>query len=174
MERVKERKLHRWCRRELRALNISPPLRVDDLCDRLGERRGRPIRLVAFPLPVPGPFGVWLATDKADYIVYQSQTTRVHQDHIVLHEIGHILAGHRGDRGDPGSWTAALPDLSPEMVRRALGRSFYDASHEREAELIATIIMQWAAVVDYVTPHRSDTAAARKLEALFNDRAGWL
>jgi hypothetical protein len=174
MGRVRERELRRWCRRELRALDITPPLRVDELCDRLGERRGRPIRLVSFPLPVPGPFGVWLATDNADYIVFQSQTTRVHQDHIVLHEIGHMLAGHQADHGDPGLWTAALPDLSPDLVRRALGRNSYDARHEREAELIATIIMEWASVVDYATPHRSDTAAARALEAVFDDRPGWL
>ena len=56
------------------------------------------------------------------------------------------------------------------MIRRALGRGSYGDRHEREAELIATIIMEWASVVDYETPHRSDTAAARKLEALFNDR----
>ena len=60
------------------------------------------------------------------------------------------------------------------MVRRVLGRSSYDARHEREAELIATIIMGWASVVDYLTPYRADTAAARKLEELFNDRPGWL
>lgn len=34
---------------ELRALGIEPPLRVDVLCQRLGERRGRPLRLVSSP-----------------------------------------------------------------------------------------------------------------------------
>jgi hypothetical protein len=171
---MNERELRRWCRRELRALDVRAPLRVDELSDRVGRRRGRPIRLVPFRLPVPGPFGVWLATSTTDYIVFQSHTTRAHQDHIVLHEIGHILAGHHDEVTDPSLWTLALPDLSPDMVRRAFGRSAYEARHEREAELIATIIMEWASVLDYVTPHRSDTVAARQLEALFNDRPAWL
>lgn len=171
---MKERTLRKWCREELRALRIDPPLRVDVLCERLGERRGRPIRLVPFPLPVPGPFGVWLATSANDYIVYQAETTRVHQDHIILHEVGHILAEHESDESDQGFWRTELPDLSPDLIRRALRRSSYEADREREAELVATIIMEWASVLDYTTPHRSDRAAVRYLEAAFNDQPGWL
>lgn len=171
---MRERDLRRRCKRELRALDIDPPLRVDVLCERLGLRRGRPIRLVPYSLPVPGPFGLWLATASTDYIVYQAETTRMHQDHIILHEVGHILADHASDDTDDAYWRNAMPDLSPEMIRRALRRTSYDAEHEREAETVATIIMEWASVLDYVTPHRSDQAAVRRLEAAFNDRQGWL
>ena len=122
---------------------------------------------------MPGPFGVWLSTDSTDYIVFQAGTTRVHQDHIILHEVGHIMADHHSDEDHEQFWRTELPDLSPDMIHRALRRSSYEAHHEWEAELVATIIMEWASALDEVTPHRSDQAAVRRLEAVFNDQ-GWL
>jgi Zn-dependent peptidase ImmA (M78 family) len=147
---------------------------VDVLCRRLGERRGRPIRLVPYALPVPGPFGLWLATAAADYIVFQSETTRMHQDHIVLHEIGHILADHHSRDTGLECWQAALPDLSPEAVRRALARGCHDSEQEHEAETVATIIMQWASEFDVSAPLQADTDATRRLEAAFGQHSGWL
>ncbi len=155
-------------------MDIEPPLRVDVLCERLGQRRGRPIRLVAYPLPVPGPFGLWLATAAHDYIVFQSETTRMHQDHIILHEIGHILADHGRDDPDVELCRTAMPDLSPEMVRRALARGCHDSEQEREAEALATIIMEWASELDSVTPLRADQDGLRKLASAFGERPGWL
>jgi hypothetical protein len=171
---VRERELRRRCRLELRALRIEPPLRVDVLCQRLGERRGRQLRLVSYSLPVPGPFGLWLATASTDYILYQAETTRVHQDHIILHEVGHIMADHRSDDTDDAYWQQMMPDLSLEVIRRALRRTYYDTEQEREAELVATIIMQWASVLDYVTPRASNEGAVRRLEDALGDRQGWL
>lgn len=171
---MKERELRRRCRRELRALNILPPLRVDILCQRLGQRRGRPIRLVSYSLPVPGPFGLWLATASTDYILYQAETTRVHQDHIILHEVGHILANHCSDDTDDEYWQQMMPDLSLEVIRRALRRTYYDTEQEQEAELVATIIMEWASVLDYVTPRPSPEVAVQRIQDTLGDRQGWL
>lgn len=173
-EAVRERELRRRCRRELRALAIDPPLRVDLLCQRLGKRRGRPIRLVSYSLPVPGPFGLWLATGSTDYILYQAETTRVHQDHIILHEVGHILADHHSDDTDDEYWRQMMPDLSLEVIRRALRRTHYDTEQEQEAELVATIIMEWASVLDYVSARPSAEPAVRRLQDALGDRQGWL
>lgn len=171
---MRERELRRRCRRDLRALGIEPPLRVNVLCQRLGERRGRPIRLVSYSLPVPGPFGLWLATASTDYILYQAETTRVHQDHIILHEVGHILANHRSDDTDDEYWQQIMPDLSLDVIRRALQRTYYDTEQEQEAELVATIIMEWASVLDYVTSRRSTEPVAQRLQDALGDRQGWL
>src|SRR5437764_2594450 len=97
---MSERQLRRQCRRLLGKLDVRPPLDVAALCTRLGEVRGKPIRLVAHPIPVPGPFGAWISTAKADYILYQTETSKLHQDHIIVHELGHILAGHQSDDED--------------------------------------------------------------------------
>lgn len=176
IRRRAERELRRRVRRELQALEIQPPLRVDVVCQRLGERRGRPIRLVAYPIPVPGPFGLWIATTSADYILYQAETTRVHQDHIILHEVGHILAGHVSADTDDSVWTQLMPNIAPEVIRRMLRRTSYDAAHEREAELVATIIQEWAVVLDVVRPELpvERSADVERLDASLQRHYGWL
>jgi hypothetical protein len=175
-QRGMERELRHSVRRELQALEIMPPLQVEMLCQRLGERRGRPIRLVSYPLPVPGPFGVWIATTLADYILYQTNTTRVHQDHIILHEVGHILAGHEGLHTDDAVPAQLVPDISPDAIRRVRRRTSYDAAYEREAELVATIIQEWAIVLDAVSsgPLAERSADIERLDASLKRRNGWL
>ncbi|OLZ72836.1 hypothetical protein AV521_07685 [Streptomyces sp. IMTB 2501] len=171
---MKERELRRRCKRELRALDVRPPLRVEALCQQLGERRGRPIRLVAHPLPMPGPFGVWIATDSADYILYQQETSKTHQDHIILHEVGHIMADHQGVDTDDSFLQTTMPELSPGMVTRALRRTSYDEAHERQAELVATIILEWASVLDRVTPRQASDPSMQRVQTALGDRRGWL
>ncbi|MFL6145652.1 MAG: hypothetical protein ACJ72N_27790 [Labedaea sp.] len=183
---MRERDLRRRCRRLLNELHIRPPLDVEELCRRVGESRRKPIRLVPHPIPVPGPFGVWITTENAEYILYQRETSKAHQGHIVLHELGHILAGHRSDVADdallaelypdvePDTLREQYPDLEPDAVRRALRRTSYDTDQEREAETVATIILEWASVLDRVAPSPSADATARRMGAALGDRIGWL
>lgn len=174
---MSERELRRRCRRLLNELDIRPPLDVHELCRRVGQQRGKPIRAIAHPIPVPGPFGAWITTDTADYILYQRETTKAHQGHIILHELGHILAGHRSDEDDDVllDVTPEYPDLAPDAVRRALRRTSYDSEHEREAETVATIILEWASVLDSVgPPPASSDAAAQRMGTALTDRLGWL
>lgn len=183
---MRERLLRRRCRALLTALDIRPPLDVAELCRRVGTARGKPIRLLAHPLPVPGPFGVWITTTRADYILYQQQTSKAHQSHIVLHELGHILAGHRSDEADgmlleelfsdvePDAMRERYPDLAPDVVRRALRRTSYDTEQEREAETVATIILQWASVLDQVSRPTSTDMVAQRMATALGDRMGWL
>lgn len=184
---MRERELRRRCRRLLNELGIRPPLDVLELCRNVGKQRGRPIRLIAHRIPVPGPFGVWIATGQADYIVYQQDTSKAHQRHIILHELGHMLAGHHTTAEDdglvtlltpdvppPGGLREQYPDLEPESVRQALRRTSYDTDHEREAETVATIILEWASVLDRVAPKSSDEDTAQRIEAALGERLGWL
>lgn len=171
---LKERRLKRHCRQVLRDLGVQPPLQVDELCRLLGESRGRPLRLVPYALPVPGPYGVWISTEAADYVLYQRETTKPHQDHIILHEVGHILADHRSDDTDDAFWQEEMPDLSLKTIRRALRRTSYDAEEEREAELTATIILEWALVLDQVAPRRAGEPSLDRVQRALGDRRGWL
>jgi hypothetical protein len=181
---MRERELRRRCRKLLNELDIRPPLDVHELCRRVGTQRGKPIRAVAHSIPMPGPFGAWITTNNADYILYQQATSRAHQDHIVLHELGHILAGHRSEEDDDsllgglGSHDQAssqFPDLAPDAVRRALHRTSYDSEQEREAETVATIILEWASVLASVgPPPASSDATAERMGNALTDRLGWL
>lgn len=108
-----------------------------------------------------------------EVIFYQEETTRVHQDHIILHEIGHILANHQDD----GDISEDLPDLGPDFPRdlttRGFRRTCYTEDYEREAELVATIIQEWAVVIDYVTPRTSEDPALGPLRFALNPHWGW-
>ncbi|MGW0366196.1 hypothetical protein [Streptomyces sp. NPDC002990] len=169
-----ERTLRKRCRSILRQLGITAPLRVPELCRLLGEHRGRPIRLVPYSLSVPGPYGLWIAGAQADFIFYQKETSQAHQDHIVLHEVGHILADHGSDESEDAVWQEVLPDLSTEVINRALRRTSYAEEREREAELVATIILEWASVLDRVTPRAPGDISARRVHTALADRQGWL
>lgn len=172
MRERRERHLRGRVRRELQSLGIRPPLQVDVLCERLGQRRRRPIRLMPYPIPVPGPFGLWIATTEADLILYQAETTSAHQDHIILHEVGHILADHASDETDDEVWASLMPTISPEVIRRALRRTCYSTDAECEAELVATIILDWASVTDQLDPLSSDSRL-RRMEGALGENPGW-
>ncbi|MBY8862060.1 hypothetical protein K7711_36675 [Nocardia sp. CA2R105] len=171
-----ERTLRRQCRDLLRELGIHPPLDVETLCRLVGERQGRPIRLIAQPIPVPGPFGAWIATARADYIFFQSETTPSHQQHIILHELGHLLASHRSEVDDESMIAMLSPDggLPPQLVRRALQRTSYDTDQEREAETIASIILEWASVAECVAPAPSPSPTTQRIGTSLTYRVGWL
>lgn len=171
----RERRLQRSCRRLLRDLDIRPPLDVGQLCARLGEHRGRPIELYPYPIVTPGPFGLWFSLEDADAIFFQQETTPAHQTHIVMHELGHLLADHPSDETDSDEAVRVIREQLPgfDDPPRARRRTCYDSDYEREAELVATIILHWAAVADRVmTP--STTTTARRLGAALGDRVGWL
>ncbi|MEU1824125.1 hypothetical protein ABZ502_17065 [Streptomyces abikoensis] len=170
---VSESELRRATRREMRLLGIKPPLNVETLCQAIGEKLGRPIELRPWPLPKPGPLGVMAETDVAYVILYQAETTRLHQEHIILHEIGHILGDHQGITLDV-SQNLAVAGLKDSAVRRILGRCSYDSGQECQAELFATIMLEWASVLDCVTPSPSADPSVRRVQDALGDRRGWL
>lgn len=173
MRRARERQLKRHVRAELRAMQITPPLRVDVLCRRLAERRGRRLRLVPFPLSPELPFGLWLGFPEGDFLVFQSETSRPHQDLIILHEVGHILAGHESDERDERVWEEWL-ELSAQTIRM-MRRTHYDQEHEQEAEVTATVIQKWASVLDHSAPRlNAGDPMVQQLQSALGDRQGWL
>ncbi|AHH95738.1 hypothetical protein [Kutzneria albida] len=177
--RASDRELQRRCRRLLRELDIQPPLDISELCARLGRQRGRPIKLISYPIPADGPFGLWLRDETTDYIVYQRHTTEPHQKHIILHEVGHILADHPSDEDaddlaqllnrPKAGGAGQLPDTADGLRRRTA----YDQREEHEAETVATIILEWASVLD-ILQLPSAPGPAEEMDAALGERLGWL
>ncbi|MDQ8702860.1 hypothetical protein RCO28_10210 [Streptomyces sp. LHD-70] len=66
------------------------PWNVDVLCQELARIGGRPLTLHSVDLP-EFPFGMWIDDGRGDRILYRSSATGYHRDHIVLHEICHLL-----------------------------------------------------------------------------------
>ena len=153
--------LRRRLRSELRAAGIEGPTPMAEVCARLGEHRGKPIRLLGVPMEVPGPFGLWIKTTAADVILYQrTGTTRFHQEHIIAHELGHLLADHPSDEGDDEMWRQLLPDIPPDAIRSALRRrTTYANEYEQEAEALATVLLEATTKAQEITlPGRSPRA----------------
>ncbi|WP_328940941.1 hypothetical protein OG259_04215 [Streptomyces sp. NBC_00250] len=180
--RTVESDLQRRLRRELQALGVRPPLDVEALCLALAEKRRRPIVLKPARLEKPGPSGLWVDTPGMDVILYQQETTRFHQDLIILHEVGHIIvaddeaAGVDGALEDPDDyvegWATLIPVLDRKLIQRVSRRCSYDSEEECSVELAATIIMEWASKLRDV-PLSEDPAVSR-IEKALGDRTGWL
>lgn len=178
---VNERRIRWQCRRLLREFDMRPPLEVAELCRRVGAHRGLPIRLVEWPLAIPGATGLSfeavLAGTRSDVIVYQKEASRWHQNHIILHELGHILADGGEDDGEDPSSEADFAQIALRIpfgdVRRRFRRTCYDCPNEREAELIATIIMEWAVALD-APPTVVGHAGTDSMRTSLSYRVGWL
>ncbi|MFE5587446.1 ParH-like protein, partial [Kitasatospora sp. NPDC056531] len=111
------------------------------------------------------PCGLLVSPQEADSIVYTADTGTLHQRHILVHEIAHLMLDHAGSAPlDPAA--ALLPHLSPALVRRVLGRTRYDEPQEREAELLASLILSRAARADAAGPPGPAPGSPGSLDAL--------
>lgn len=136
-------KLRRSCEAAVAALAMTVPFDHVAFTAALAGSRGRPIHLHPHHSP-PGPCGLWIALDDADHVYYDATTTPLHRQHIVLHELGHVVCDHRGS-GPGGEWVRRLmPGLNPAMVARVLGRSVYGDEEEVEAEMFASVVVERA------------------------------
>lgn len=134
------------CEQRLADLRLPVPFDLDAFCRALALRRGKPLTVVDMP-PADdgGPSGAWIATDDADYVFVVRSARALHREHIVLHELAHMIFDHSGapPLGD-GDAAALLPAFDSETIARVLGRSRYTEVEEREAELLATMIAERA------------------------------
>ena len=134
--------LRRRCELRLRDLQLPLPFDVSAFCDRVATQRGRPILLRSIASRA-GPWGLWVATASSDVIFFEADTSPLHQQHIILHELSHMLCDHTPlPVTDPATLQMLLPDLGPETIRHVLSRVAYSAEEEREAEILASLVLQ--------------------------------
>ena len=72
---------------------------LDHFVQYLEVRRGRSVIRVPYDFK-PGLTGLWIPAETADYIFYTQFTHPIHQVHIILHEIAHMLLEHPCKRID--------------------------------------------------------------------------
>jgi hypothetical protein len=137
-----DKRLRRRCEARVQKLDLSAPFEVYSFCERLSAQRDRPILLQSVP-GTANACGVWVSVPSADLIFYEQDTSPMHQDHIILHEISHLLCEHQPVPVSAREISHLLfPDLHPETVKRVLQRSGYATEEEREAELLASLILE--------------------------------
>ncbi|MGW2488738.1 ParH-like protein [Streptomyces sp. NPDC001606] len=144
---MNRRGLRRKCTRLIEGLNLSVPFSLEDLCRQTSERRRRRIRLAPLAFPASGPAGLLVSTASVDYVFYEAHTTPTHQNHVAVHELGHLLLGHSGT--DPAGDGAEVPggtllpdDIDPALIRHMLGRTHYSRPDEYAAEYFATQVLR--------------------------------
>jgi hypothetical protein len=156
------RELRRRCEDRLQDVELPTPFDVRRFAEMVAARRDRAILLKG--IHTEGEtLGAWVPLARGDVIVFEERTSTLHQQHIILHELSHLLCGHHADARP----TDLLPDLRPEVVEAVLHRHRYSTEAELEAELMASLIRERAAHNDALLPRRGmdDGGLAGRLEA---------
>jgi hypothetical protein len=166
-----ERELRALCRRELAGLDLDLPLDVEQLCDLYGARRGRPIRIVAHRIPAGMPNGVWMVAADADYFFHQACTTKLHRDQIIIHEFGHLIAGHQLLDNTEDRWFGMAATAPTD---EALSSTCYSDEREWEAEFLATLIGEWAAKAAQGVGKTAGHDGLRGIQSILGGHNGWL
>jgi hypothetical protein len=136
------RQLRRHCAAKVQTLDVPSPFDVHKFCRSLERSRGRTIHLIPRALPTGSPSGLCVSTSTSDYVFYEAQTSELHQEHIIVHELGHLICEHQSPSVSRNEISQMLlPDLDPSMVQRVLGRTCYPTWAEQEAEMIASLIL---------------------------------
>ena len=145
-QRERSTVLRRACESRLAVLGLSDEPDIARLTERISGHRGRPILLVPVEMRAFDPYGLWFATVDTDFICYEANTSKHHQEHIIAHELGHMICCHRGVvRPDDETMNLLFPDLSPDLIRDLLRRTGYSDVEEEEAEIMASLIKAIAA-----------------------------
>ena len=160
------RAVQRRCEAMLDGVEVPSPLDIDRLIDAVSLRRERPVDLVAKNAPL-GPCGLWVAMPGRDVVFFEAGTSKVHREHIILHELAHLLCSHRStERLDTGILRELFPNLRLDMVQRVMGRSRYTAPEEQEAEVMAGLIVHRAGGMFTTATVRRDGPASGVLTRL--------
>lgn len=142
---MKFRKLRDYCERLIEDMDIPHHATVEDFCALLADKRGRALYLHPMPhRPVAAiACGVWIGTANADHIFFEDNTSRFHRDHIILHEVGHILCDHRLTGSSSDDLVSLLvARFDQTLVERTLTRAGYTEEQEQVAEMVATLLRE--------------------------------
>ncbi|WP_433508940.1 hypothetical protein ACQP2T_33820 [Nonomuraea sp. CA-143628] len=138
-----QRAPHQVSIEELEAEGVIPdPFDLELFIKRLEKRRGRPIQMIPISARRGAPCGLYIKAVGTDYLCYVRSSSPLHECHILLHELGHLVLGHQ----DSG-WRSEelqrmlLPDLHPDMIKRVLCRNGYADPAEDAAEAFAELIL---------------------------------
>ncbi|MFC9433883.1 hypothetical protein [Nocardia sp. NPDC057030] len=146
-------------RRRVSTLRVPQPWNLADFLEPVTAMLGKEIRLMPLPNDTAAALPCGLVLERADDIViaYDAHSSGYHADHIVLHEIGHLLLDHAGTpdhRTTRATIENLFPSMDPDSVLRVLQRSDYTDVAERQAELFASLVMSESRTATASSPLR--------------------
>jgi hypothetical protein len=117
----------------LREIGMPDPFDLGAFCARIASCRGRRVELHELPIGMGGVCGLYVSLPAVDHVFFAVGTSPRHQQHIIVHELMHLLFGHGGLRGPVlpvDVMERLLPGLDPALVRAVLGRGGYSDPEE--------------------------------------------
>lgn len=127
------------------SLHIPMPFTVRAFVGVVSRLIGRRIKVRPFPADVVEafrakgerlPYGLMVDAGPGVMIFYRPDTGTAHRQHVLLHELGHVVCRHiTNPIGEQDADDA-------DVIGTALQRSRYDDEQEQAAELVAYLIQQ--------------------------------
>ena len=132
------------CEHGLSELPVPTPFDIEELARAISTRRGRPIRLQPVRR-MPRLAGLCVPSGPIDVIVYSSETSPLHRELIILHELCHLWLGHEPVAVLEDEIANVLgPDVCAASVHLVFRRANYTTDEEREVEALASLILKQA------------------------------
>lgn len=133
------------CQAAIASLAVPCPFSLEAFRTSLEGQRHRPLELAAAAMP-PACTGLWIATERADYIFYEQDAAPDDQLKIIFHEIGHMALNHQGIPITSRVIALLFPHLDPCMVAAALAgavsSTVYSETEELEADTFTNLFLE--------------------------------
>lgn len=132
--------MRRYTRTERRlaaGCEVPTPWNLEAFVAALTDRRGRPILLVPRPAVNDDITGTVMALPNEDIVFYRDDLSEGHREHVICHELGHLLAGHLDDSSDVFKG-GGLEGAAQIMLNRSCDLGDH---RELEAEHIAELLV---------------------------------
>jgi hypothetical protein len=141
------RKVRQRCEAVVAELSLPPEAGLEEVCDLVAERVGRPVHTLTMPLGGVTS-GMTILLEHELWICADQDTSAWHQAHVKLHEIGPLLMGHdQQAEVTEDALTLGAPSLDAGVAMRhmGIGATFrrhhsYDKPAEMEAEIVAGLL----------------------------------
>jgi len=151
---------HLAIRQLVRALGLdSSAASIESVAASVGTSMGRRVVLRPSALDPHGVSGAWLEMQDEDVILFETTTSPRHQAQIIAHELGHMVCGHAGT-AQPAGWHQL--DLAAGAADHMLARHGYEDTDERDAELVADLLLAHVDTASTSAPTDPVTAALLK------------
>jgi hypothetical protein len=155
--------LLRRCEESLCDLPLSTPFDIEELTRAIAARRNRPIVLQPVRR-MPRLAGLCVPNGPIDVIVYYSETSPMHREHIILHELCHLWLGHEPATVLEDEIVNVLgSDLDAASVHLVFRRVNYTTDEEREVEVLASLILKQAVFAARNSLRPTETDELRRL-----------
>jgi hypothetical protein len=144
---------------------------IDHFIRCVGDFTGRQILSTPWQMP-SGLFGAWLSDDDVphEYIFYRHDVPLIHQIHIQLHEVAHLLFGHPTLHVNRERITASLSGQETlPFAEYVLLRSATQSDIEAEAETLASMIQEQVIRHSHLDQLTRDLSSDDKLARFVNN-----